>query len=269
VRIVFSPARHLDLGPLESFFSNDGNGNTPYDAVDVSFHPPGGELNNYASQPFSAQIQAMNDWVNGRIDPVGYAPNHQDSSRSQLALARKYNIPIIYTEWSPSYHAGGGCTISSAVHTVAHQWMSDHANELAMDLVFHSNTLVESDSICANWAEGARTYKRLWAGDTGTQPQPPPPPAPPPPAPPPPATASACSPATGTAAPDAGRLAVPAQHGGAVADHRLEPVQPPGDRHRQLADHLGPGRTGALLRRRRRRFRRRAVQRHPHQPDGH
>jgi hypothetical protein len=170
VKFIFSPSRALNIGPLAGFFSTDSNGNSLYDAVDVSCHPAA-PLNIGLGKTDTEQEDICWQWMRGQIDDRGYAADHTDTARSQIAHARAFNIPICYTEWSPRYDEpnANGCYISSAFYRVMHQWLSARADagELAFDAVFRDLTLAENDSYAQNWAAGARTFKALWKGDVG------------------------------------------------------------------------------------------------------
>lgn len=160
VRMIFSPARREDIGDLESFFTRDEDGGTPYDAVDVSAHPAA-ELEGLEDRPRDEQKRAVRRWLAGDFKS-GYAPLHDDPARSQLALARKYGLPICNTEWSPRYEPRLRCPIPAAVFEAFHEHFLEHADELAFECVFHGNVLDETDRIAPGWADGSRTYKRLW-----------------------------------------------------------------------------------------------------------
>ena len=47
-------------------------------------------------------MQVCKDWIKGSYK-TGYAPDNVDTTRSQVALAKKYGIAIVNTEWSPRY----------------------------------------------------------------------------------------------------------------------------------------------------------------------
>jgi hypothetical protein len=169
-RMIFSPARINDLGPLESFFTVNSDGTTPYDAVDVSAHPAD-EVNFAVGQSYAQQVQVCKDWIKGKYKS-GYAPDNVDTTRSQAALARKYGIAIVNTEWSPRYDefdSSGqetlvGCHISAAFYDAMHQHFTNYAEMLAFECLFHGNAL-DPDQGTPGWRDGVAKLVDLWRGD--------------------------------------------------------------------------------------------------------
>jgi hypothetical protein len=95
----------------------------------------------------------------------GYSYLHKNPAYSVLALARKYKCPISLDEWSPRFETAPNdmhCAIADAAFEAIHDFLAEHANELAWDCVFNANVLTESDSVCPGWAAASKTYKRLW-----------------------------------------------------------------------------------------------------------
>jgi hypothetical protein len=159
LRMTFSPARADDIGPLEGFCSFDADGSCLYDTVSCSTHPAN-QLNGLVGKPYEQQKDAVRKWLAGAYKP-GYSYLNADPSRSALAFARKYGLPISLDEWSPRFEPDLYCGIAAAAFEVIHEMLAEHAAEVAWDCVFDANVLDEQD-IVPGWAEASRTYKRLW-----------------------------------------------------------------------------------------------------------
>jgi hypothetical protein len=177
-RMIFSPSRHLDCGPLERFFTCDPVAlTTPYDLVDVSAHPAT-TMNKYAAgYTLAQQVDQVKIWMAGGNDgnprptddfPGGvgvghYAQNSSVNNYSMIKLAKKYSIGMCNSEWSARYDMGG-CTVSAAVNQAMHDWFTANAPWYAFECVFHSNTLNKTVAV-ANWAAGVDVFVNLWTGD--------------------------------------------------------------------------------------------------------
>jgi hypothetical protein len=138
---------------------------------------PSKALNFSEGYTYDQQKAEVQTWLQGGNDGrIHYAPDHTDTTKSQIATARQFGLPICYCEWSPRYDTPLECHISAAAYDVIHDWMlaRAQARELAWDAVFASQTLVENDNVsggpCPGWAAGARQYKALWGGDVGGYP---------------------------------------------------------------------------------------------------
>jgi hypothetical protein len=139
-RMIFSPSRHLDCGPLERFFTCDPVAlTTPYDLVDVSAHPSG-TMNKYATgYTFDQQVAQVKTWIAAattatrgppttfpRASPGPLRAELQRVDHSMIKLAKKYSIGMCNSEWSPRYDQAT-CTISAAVYQAMHDWFTANA----------------------------------------------------------------------------------------------------------------------------------------------
>jgi hypothetical protein len=175
-RMIFSPSRHWDCGPLERFFTCDPvNLTTPFDLVDVSAHPAA-TMDQYAGQSLAVQTREVNTWIAGGHDPgrrtvdlpaslatANYAQNCTVDDHSMIKLAKKYKIGMCNSEWSPRYDQGG-CQVAPGVYQAMHDWFTLNAAWYAFECVFHSNTLQDLPAI-TNWKTGKDLFVSLWTGD--------------------------------------------------------------------------------------------------------
>jgi hypothetical protein len=131
--------------------------------VGCSTHPAN-QLNGLAGKSRDVQKAGVLDFLAGGYKE-GYSYLHKNPAYSVLALARKYKLPISLDEWSPRFETAPNdmhCAIADAAFEAIHDFLTEHASEVAWDCVFHSNVLTESDSVCPGWAAASKTYKRLW-----------------------------------------------------------------------------------------------------------
>jgi hypothetical protein len=161
LRCSFSPARGLLVGPLEAFCSFDADGSCLFDTMSVSTHPAN-QLNGLAGKGRDAQKAGVRDWLAGAYKD-GYSYLNKNPAYSILTLARKYKLPISMDEWSPRFEPAMYCAIADAAFETIHDFLAEHASEVAWDCVFHSNVLTGNDSVCPGWASASKTYRRLWA----------------------------------------------------------------------------------------------------------
>lgn len=169
VPIILALARQDVIAPIEDLLIRDEDGGHLYDAVELSMHPAL-HVNFALRQPrdFDAECRAVREWMQGKHHP-GYAWDHSDPLRSLRATCRKHRIAAICCEWNPKTadvpaEKERQCKVSKAVYTVAHEMFAETAAEglMAGECLFNPDSLLESDAITANWAEGAREFKRLW-----------------------------------------------------------------------------------------------------------
>jgi hypothetical protein len=175
-RMIFSPSRHLDCGPLERFFTCDPVAlTTPYDLVDVSAHPAG-TMNKYATgYTFAQQVDQVKIWIAGGNDgggpPTTFPRPRRGPLRAELQRGRPQHDQAgqevfhrhvqqrVVAALRPGdmHHLGGG-------HQAMHDWFTANAAWYAFECVFHSNTLNKNVAV-ANWAAGVDKFIALWTGD--------------------------------------------------------------------------------------------------------
>jgi hypothetical protein len=164
-RMIFSPSRHFQIGPLKGFFTFDPvTKKTPYDVVDVSAHPAASLSKYNAPQYTYAQmLAAAVRWMQGGEDSTpGYAQDHTTAAYSMKALAQEFGIFMCNSEWSPRYEPTLQCEIADAVYEAMYNFWRDNWEMVAFECVFHSNTLSKAVAV-PRWSLGVDKYTALWS----------------------------------------------------------------------------------------------------------